>query len=46
MSFLNWLKNRNWIIKITRPWLGEDRLDNQKPIEKKDTPLNKWLNRR
>jgi len=30
----------------TGTWPGEDRLDNQKPIEKKNSAIWEWLNKR
>jgi hypothetical protein len=50
MSFLGdwWTARckRGFFFSIRKPWPGEDRLDNQKPIEKKESPLWKWLNKR
>jgi hypothetical protein len=37
---------KGFFIRITKPWPGEDRLDNLPPKEKKEeTPLRKWLNK-
>lgn len=37
---------KGFFFSVNKPWPGEDRLDNQKPIEKKESPLWKWLNRK
>lgn len=37
---------KGFFFTVNKPWPGENRLDNQKPIIKKETPLWKWLNKK
>jgi len=46
--FKNWWQaklKKGFFFTVNKPWPGEDRLDNQKPIEKKNSAIWKWLNK-
>jgi len=47
-KWLDKILNKGLIIKITKQWPEEKRLDNilDKSKKRRNTPLNKWLNGR